>query len=161
MAELSYGCRKAVPDGVRVVWGARLIAPADLLHDRQSWGGTEGSELPEHSSHESGPRSALAAWLNGGALGRMLINLRNEYGTGGWDGRSEDVRRLYEDEEGIIVGSPQGSHGYVYVAAWLFADVPERADGNRRGVEVTETGRVLTDADFEQLADDAVRESAS
>jgi hypothetical protein len=26
---------------------------------------------------------------------------------------------LFEDEDGIIVGNPQGSYGYLYVAAWL------------------------------------------
>jgi hypothetical protein len=26
---------------------------------------------------------------------------------------------LYEDERGIVRANPQGSHGYLYVAAWL------------------------------------------
>jgi hypothetical protein len=26
---------------------------------------------------------------------------------------------LYEDETGVVKANPQGSHGYLYVAAWL------------------------------------------
>jgi hypothetical protein len=137
---LAWGCRKALPNGVRAAWGARLIAPADLVHDRQSFGGDEELHV------------ALRDWLNGGAgqisaLAQALDAARGMR----WDGRDEAVYVLHADDRGVVLGSPQGSHGYVYVAAWLFSDVP----GEGRGYEVTETGRVLTDQDFARLADEA------
>jgi hypothetical protein len=35
--------------------------------------------------------------------------------------RPSDARQvtLHEDEQGKILGNPQGSHGYLYVAAWM------------------------------------------
>jgi hypothetical protein len=32
---LAFGCVKALPEGTTTAWGARLIYPNDLVHDRQ------------------------------------------------------------------------------------------------------------------------------
>lgn len=112
--KLPFGCNRGLPAGIQVAWGARLIAPNDLLWDRQGCaGGAEGG--PE--------RAALLDWLGSGAgdLAREFC-LVNRIGMGSSiiaDGSSHDIITLYEDEHGKIVGSPQGSHGYVYTAGWL------------------------------------------
>jgi hypothetical protein len=107
---LPFGCTKGLPEGVRVAWGARMIAPADLVWDRQ---GCEGGE-------EGGPeRMLLLDWLGSGAGDAARAVCREQRIGVGANGSSQDVITLFEDAEGKIVGSPQGSHGYVYIAAWL------------------------------------------
>jgi len=108
LVRLPHGCNKGIPDNVRVAWGARLIAPADLVWDRQGCaGGEEGGE----------DRAALLDWLMIGGEAARDFCRANRMGIA--NGSSEEVVTLYEDERGIVVGSPQGSHGYVYIAAWL------------------------------------------
>lgn len=111
---LPFGCTKGLPDDVTVAWGARLIAPADLLWDRQGCAGGE----------EGGPeRAKLLDWLGAGAGDKARDFCRtNSIGTAYSpvaDSRSDAVVTLYEDDQGKVVGSPQSSHGYVYLAAWL------------------------------------------
>jgi hypothetical protein len=116
--KLAFGCVKAIPDGIDTAWGARLIWPDDLLHDRQDLKGPD-AEL-------------LKAWLNGvpsgqGALRQALATAR-ELANGIGTLRSDEDRTvtLYEDEDGVIVGNPQASHGYLYVAAWMKPDNQRR-----------------------------------
>ena len=113
---LAYGRNRGVPDDVTTAWGARLIAPADLVHDRQ--------DLVAASSET---KAELIAWLNGtpsgtGAIDKALKWLRTNYA---WEMPEDDEQVvLYEDDLGIIVGSTQASHGYVYAAGWLKVDKP-------------------------------------
>lgn len=108
---LAYGRNRGIPEDVTTAWGARLIAPADLVHDRQ--------DLVAASSET---KAELIAWLNGtpsgtGAIDKALKWLRTNYA---WEMPETDEQVvLYEDELGIIVGSTQASHGYVYAAGWL------------------------------------------
>jgi hypothetical protein len=112
---LPFGCNKGLPNGVEIAWGARLIAPADLVWDRQGCAGGE----------EGGPeRAELLEWMNGGSMNEAREFCRL-HGIGTpfssiADSRSEDVIQLYSDGQGRIYGSPQGSHGYVYVCAYLY-----------------------------------------
>jgi hypothetical protein len=101
--KLAFGCVKALPEGTTTAWGARLIWPNDLVWDRQDMVGPE--------------REELARWLNDGVLRSVLRML----GEGRFDLRRDEDRTLtlYEDETGRVVGNPQGSHGYLYAAAWL------------------------------------------
>lgn len=105
--KLGYGCNRALEcaPGVTTAWGARLIAPNDLVHDRQDLQSANGEE-----------RAALIAWLNGGAITGLLEKLRGEY----IDGSSNELVELYDDGIGVIYGSAQGSGGYLYVAGWLY-----------------------------------------
>lgn len=121
--QLGWGCNRGLPEGgVAAAYGERKIAPFD--RGRADWQG----EAPQ--------LVALEEWLNGSAGvgerrdGSAPIDqaretaLRLGFGRGAdtmYGAGSEHVTSLYEDDRGKIVGSPQGSHGYVYIAAWLKA----------------------------------------
>jgi len=106
--ELTWGVRGVVPEDAQAAWGARAIyspgaaRPLDLVWDRQS----VGSGSLKSMDH-------LLSLLNGG-----ILNTVQEVTRGG-DPGSQEVAILYEDDEVRVVGSPQGSHGYYYVTAWL------------------------------------------
>ena len=110
---LAYG-RHTYPDNVQAVWGARLIWPDDLLHDRQ-----------DLASNDDKAKMALIKWLNGevpgnGAIAKMREALQSPYMVGIYPSmKFDDQGIIYEDDKGIIVGSCQQSYGYVYVAGWL------------------------------------------
>jgi hypothetical protein len=118
---LSWGCNRALEaqaGAVTVAWGARAIAPYDLLPSRMACaGGEDGS--PE--------RQKLLAWLNdgaGAAAQKRALELNLGLGSDEWYGAgSQALVSLYRDEQGEVMASPQGSHGYVYIAAWLFEHV--------------------------------------
>lgn len=105
--KLAFGLREAVPAEAKAAWGARLIEPGDLLHDRQ--------DLVSDSDED---KAALVAWLNGtpagtGALKQMQeFLLIRDYPNG-------DRFTAFEDERGIIAANTNRSFGYVYVAGWL------------------------------------------
>ena len=101
----------AIPEDVTAAWGARLIAPNDLLHDRQ--------DLVADSDEA---KRELIAWLNGGAIQGALDFLRDNY----WQLKQDDGELvLFNDADGMIIGSTQASGGYVYTAGWL---KPNRAE---------------------------------
>jgi hypothetical protein len=106
--KLAFGATRSIPKGVTTAWGARLIWPNDLLHDRQDLVGPKADDLK--------------GWLNGGAL-RLALDKAAELGRG-FDLSPRDDRTvvLHHDDRGVIVGNPQGSGGYFYVAAWLEGD---------------------------------------
>lgn len=112
---LPFGCTRGLPAGCTVAWGARMIAPADLLASRQGCaGGEDGS--PE--------RAKLLEWISGGAAEKARAAAREAKmgtpaGWGDYAANSQAVVTLYEDATGKIVGSSQASYGYVYLAAWL------------------------------------------
>jgi hypothetical protein len=108
---IAFG-RRTFPDTVQAVWGARLIWPNDLLHDRQ-----------DLDAHNDEAKQALIAWLNGtdlgnGAISKMRHALESPYSLGLTPSGDEEAV-IYEDEIGKIVGSAQSSSGYIYVAGWL------------------------------------------
>jgi hypothetical protein len=109
--KLAFG-RQNFPDTVQAVWGARLIWPNDLVHDRQ-----------DLAAHNAEARAELIAWLNGpnagdGALRKALDVLKVPTALGlNSTGPEEAV--IYEDDKGKIIGSAQSSYGYLYVAGWL------------------------------------------
>jgi hypothetical protein len=110
--KLMFGLGRAVPDEVKTAWGARLIAPNDLLYDRQ--------DLSTDSKED---KAELVAWLNGGAIREALDWLRDNRYTFP-DGEQFTV---FEDSDGIIVANTNRSGGYVYVAGWLKPDRHEAA----------------------------------
>jgi hypothetical protein len=112
--EIAYG-RRTFPNSVVAVWGARLIWPNDLVPDRQ-----------DLAAREDGDKAELIRWLNGpsngdGALSKALGKLRADGPESmglSYTGDHEAV--IYEDTLGRIIGSAQGSHGYLYVCGWMF-----------------------------------------
>jgi hypothetical protein len=107
--KLGYGLR-SIPEEVSTAWGARWIFPNDMVHNRQDLKGEN--------------TDALIAWLNGGAIKAALIEARELVRRWEMFPSSDKTLVLYEDETGKIVGNPQSSHGYLYVAGWLKADAP-------------------------------------
>src|SRR3954468_21677405 len=105
---LKFGYGRGLPGGITCAWGARLIYPADLVHDRQD---TIKDDIDK-------PK-VLHEWLNSGPLKAALEKaaLREVPAHGS----TEIV--LYEDERGKILANPQASHGYLYVCAYLFEHV--------------------------------------
>jgi hypothetical protein len=101
---LAFGLRD-IPADVTSAWGARLIWPNDLVHDRQDLKGPT--------------KGLLAQWLNGGAL-RVALDNAARLARASELTQSEDREVvLYEDERGVIKANPQASFGYLYVAGWL------------------------------------------
>src|SRR3954470_6215723 len=113
--KIAFG-RNTYPDDARAVWGARLIWPNDLVWDRQ-----------DLAAHDDKAKDALIAWLNGpgggdGAIGKMraiLGDTDKRYNIGLMSPADDNEVVIYGDDEGMIVGSAQSSHGYLYVAGWL------------------------------------------
>jgi hypothetical protein len=105
---LAFGLNKELPAGATAAWGARWIFPNDMLPDRQDFA---GMETP------AGVK--LKAWLNGVGI-RKAKDMAERLDKQGSLYRDENrTATLYEDLTGVIVGNPQASHGYLYVAAWL------------------------------------------
>jgi hypothetical protein len=136
--QLGFGYSRGVPEDITTAWGARLIAPNDLLHDRQ--------DLVADSDEA---KRELIAWLNGatpgkGAIREALKALSEQASELRY---REGEFTVYEDEDGIIVGNTQQSGGYVYVSGWL---KPDRlsAEERERLTEIrrmTELGRAHED----------------
>ena len=114
---LTFGYQAGVPaDHTGAVWGARLIFPDDLLYDRQSNAYVGSADEAEQRTQ----LNELHDWLNG--LGSETKPLKLALAATRTSGlRSSEEREvvLYEDEHGTIVGNPNASYGYLYVAAWL------------------------------------------
>jgi len=108
--KLGYGCNKALPEEVTTAWGARWIYPNDVVWNRQDL---------------KGPNSeALKNWLNAGALNAARIEATRLAKSWQMFQDKDYTYVLHSDDDGMIVGNPQGSYGYLYVAGWLHTDAP-------------------------------------
>jgi hypothetical protein len=105
VVNLSFGLHRAIPEDVDTAWGARWIFPDDRVRDRQDLRGPAATELKN--------------WLNGGAVLRAKANAREFAAQGIISSRSSETVTLFSDDRGVVVGNPNGSYGYLYVAAWL------------------------------------------
>ena len=120
---LGFGYNRGLPDGITRAWGARMIVDqrghTDLLGNRTSWLG------------EPDETQALQDWLNGsagnGALAKAREAASDKLRSYEILTRTASEVTLYEDETGKIVGNTNASAGYLYIAAWLKADVPTEA----------------------------------
>lgn len=130
---LGWGCNRGLPEGgVSAAYGERKIAPFD--RGRADWQGREdqlnelehwlngalenGADLPDLSVRGEGVTPGHTPI---GKAREFAVTEHLGLGAHSLGARYDDVVTLYEDETGKIVGSPQGSHGYVYIAAWLKA----------------------------------------
>jgi hypothetical protein len=111
--KLAFGYRPALKHvPILAAWGARLIYPDDLVWDR-----TDAIGEQVH-------KDKLFALLNERApqpkdFGPILS--RN-----GIDSGSNVSIALYEDDEVLLMGSPQSSYGYFYVTGVLKVPKDER-----------------------------------
>jgi hypothetical protein len=123
-SKLEFGLSRAVPGHVQAAWGARAIyvdpirtsrrvSPKgvrdkhfqprfDLVWDRQSTFGAEEE------------RKRLQVFLD-----QFLQKANEEFGRAFLDKGSRETETLIDNPQGTIVCSCNGSHGYVYLAAWL------------------------------------------
>lgn len=126
---LAWGLGDAVPDDVKLAWGARAIysittrevrvkngrrlrhsqsetiATIDLLYDRQ---GTAGTGTDDE-------RKALAAWINNKGLPALKRWCERHYITPDCEEKFE----LLDGSSYALVASPRASYGYLYIAAWV------------------------------------------
>lgn len=105
MSGLAYGLRRDLPKDLTCAWGARWIWPNDLVWDRQDVIGEDTAELLD--------------WLNGGPLAQAREEAARLARAYELSPAADTTVTLYEDERGIVRANPQGSSGYLYVAAWL------------------------------------------
>ena len=99
-----------VPEKAQTHWSARAIwkwgdPGFDLLYDRQQCTG------------EDEKRKEIAKWLN--EVG--LKELHEAFVREGFRGSTGD-RILIEDGKFGIMGTPNSSHGYAYIGAWMLED---------------------------------------
>lgn len=121
---VGFGLSEAVPPTAKAAWGARMIFPDDLLHDRMGHFNIYREETPEMTDEGA----KLIKWLEGGALKKACEQARKL--TQRYHLTQQDSKQvtLYEDEQGIFVGNPKRSYGYLYVAAWLKPCKHDRLD---------------------------------
>jgi hypothetical protein len=110
---LTFG-RRSHPEGLPAVWGARLIWPNDLVHNRQDLVSTDDDA-----------KEALIHWLNTKGIREMqmvLGNIDTRFEKGiHRDMKFEEEVVIVDDGIGKIIGSAQASGGNFYVAGWLVA----------------------------------------
>lgn len=116
MDALCFGYNAGVPDTAKAAWGARLIVTqdgtADLVHDRTDCVGPADA------------RKKLLDYLSESVGNLPFDNLRDMLRSGEVDTRSNEQHTLFSNDVLRVIGSPQGSAGYFYVAA--FFDPAER-----------------------------------
>lgn len=101
---LTWGRNFDVPP-VSSAWGARAIFRdgriIDIVGDRQDAAGPRKHEIVEYLNTKVPPIRELQGWLNPAGDDEVVV---------------------YEDDDFIVVGSPQSSYGYFYLRAWFKAD---------------------------------------
>lgn len=103
---LKFGCNRALPMEIDAAWGCRAIyqdGTLDFVWDRQDSFGPDEKE------------NKIFDKLNSGIL--QLVAKRVEEIQP--KGSSDEVMTFYEDSEFVVMGSPQSSYGYIYLAAWF------------------------------------------
>lgn len=97
-------------------WGARLIAKEvamglnGLVHNRQSASGAKAHDLVKRMQE----RNVLHEACEAARKARLPDN-----------GSDISPHILYQDDDIVVIGSPQGSFGYLYVSALLHPNQDE------------------------------------
>jgi hypothetical protein len=112
---LTFGYNQGLPKSVKAAWGARLIVQQD--------GYTDFLGNRQDSFGEDADVDKLFAWINTGAMTTARKKAEELLASYKMSTRRAEHFVLYEDDKGAIVGNTNGSAGYLYVAAWLKADV--------------------------------------
>lgn len=109
MTELTRGLKwghSGFPEDSPGAWGARLIAPDDLLGDRQDAVGEVATVVDKIN--------------NDGILRGCLSRLCEAHESGWMSRTNHETFVLWMDAELCVIASSQGSGGYVYITAFLF-----------------------------------------
>lgn len=111
--KLRFGYQAGLPGHTRAAWGARWIWPDDQVWDRQDAFGSEAD------------KAALFEWLNRTVGVSPRVKAAAFAATGQL--RPDESREvvLYRDDVGVVKANPNGSYGYLYVAAYLYAHAPK------------------------------------
>ena len=129
MEKLAWGLSSEVPEDALAAWGCRAIAKVssrttkegrklhikmyatiDVPCDRKDFVG-EGKD-----------RAAFRRWLEENMEGAWA-KAEELLEAGVMRGDSAELFTLAEDNGAKVVANTNGSHGYLYVAAWLKGDV--------------------------------------
>jgi hypothetical protein len=105
--KLEFGLNAAIPTTAKAAWGARAIyrrGGFDLVWDRQDMQALEPDD-----------KTALVKILNGGALEAA----QKAFAKAGLSSGDSKLVTLYEGDGCTMVCNPNGSYGYVYLAAWI------------------------------------------
>lgn len=103
MKSLAYGIQDIIPDDAIAAWGARAIlrnGVMDIVMDRTDRFFAKGTAVN------------FAEWM--GFTGLPWVN---KTALNIW-GEDRDVHR-FQDGPFNVVCSAQGSHGYLYITAWM------------------------------------------
>lgn len=144
----TWGLTAAIPEGVSLAWGARAIyamrsvsVPVagrtklksttiepviDLLWDRMGWSSLAGdpedheararyfSQLTSEASRaQNEAERAMSVWINDVGIPALRKACIKQHVV-----PSSEVRIEYESNGYKIVANPNGSCGYLYIAAW-------------------------------------------
>jgi hypothetical protein len=136
--DLAWGgvVRDLVLDGTKAVWGARAILTGgyvDLLGNRMEMLGDETL------------RRELVDWLDTVAIKGLRENVQRWWDAGQLDGRTTTKLIGYHDDTGTIFVTPNGSHGYLYIVAFLEAHLAD--DVKTRGLDLYIEARYAEEAD--------------
>ncbi len=126
----AWGLTAHIPEGVTLAWGARAIyswisvsrpikagsrlknttsePSIDLLWDRMGW-----SSFGEITEASKAATKALASWIDGVGIPELKKICRRE------KIQPDDTTKIeFSTGDYTIVASPNGSFGYLYIAAW-------------------------------------------
>lgn len=149
---LPFGASWLLVPGTKAAWGARLIFPDDLVWDRQGTAGDK--DLADktlewmnakvdmvHPERVWDPKTEEMKTVLGDPVNmtifghaRWKAHQLNEIG----DMSPKDKKGyvLYLDGKGGVVASPNGSYGYLYVAAYLYEAIPGGCTPSQDGTEL-------------------------
>lgn len=148
---LPFGASWLLVPGTKAAWGARLIYPDDLVYDRQGIAGDkelvdltlEWMNSKVDMVHPKKVWDSEAGWktitgdpVNATILGHARWKAIQLNEDGDMSPKDKKGHVLYLDEKGAVLASPNGSYGYLYVAAYLYASIPGGCTPSQDGTEL-------------------------
>lgn len=132
---LPFGASWLLLPGTKAAWGARLIFPDDLVHDRQGTAGDK--ELADLTLEwlnskvdmvhpkkvwdpKDGWKTVIGDLVSMTVGGHARWKARQLYEIGEMTSKSKTGHVLYMDHKGAVLATPNGSYGYLYVSAYLY-----------------------------------------
>lgn len=123
--ELPFGASWLLVPGTKAAWGARFIYPDGMVHDRQ---GTAGDDTLVQKTLDW--LNSKVDLLHGKApvtdtvIGHVRWITRSRSERGAMTPSDGHGHVFYLDGQGGVIGTPNKSYGYLYVAAYLYEAIP-------------------------------------